>query len=148
MNDVMYFIDTNVLSHLSVPQRASRFFRDQCRVPSEVIYEAGGLVAAKLPNDVNYPTTVRVLGIVREIMATLPVGDTALVDLYGNKGSADPLLIACALDAIRQDSALLFGPTWTIASHDKALRVKAEELGVETRTREQFMDETQAAWGR
>lgn len=147
MKDSMYLIDTNVLSHLSTDQRASRFFRDRCRVPSEVIHEAGGLVAAKLPKEVIYPTTVRVLGVLRGVMATMPIGITALVDLYANKGNADPLLIACALDATRQDADLLFGPTWIVVSNDNAVRAKAEEFGVETRTREQFIDETRSAWG-
>lgn len=146
MSDVMYLLDNNVLSHLSPEQRASRFFRDQCRVPSEVIYEAGGLAEAKLPKEVEYPTTVRVLGILREIMATVPAGDTTLVNLYTNKGNADPLLIACALDAIRNDEQFLVRPIWLIVSNDKAVRAKADEFNIETRTREQLMDETWAEW--
>jgi len=146
MSEVMYLIDNNVLSHLSPEQRTSRFFRDQCRVPSEVIYEAGGLAEAKLPKEVEYPTTVRVLGILREIMATVPSGDIALVNLYTNKGNADPLLISCALDAIRNDEQFLVRPIWVIVSNDKAVLAKAGEFGIETRARAQFMDETRTAW--
>lgn len=148
MSEVIYLLDNNVLSHLSPGQRASRFFRERCRVPSEVIYEAGGPAEAKLPKEVEYPTTVRLLGILREVMATVPAGDMTLVDLYANKGNADPLLIACALDAIREDAKLLFGPTWSIVSNDKAVRAKAGEFDIETRTREQFMDETRSEWER
>jgi hypothetical protein len=79
-------------------------------------------------------------------MATVPVGNTELVDLYANKGSADPLLIACALDAIRQDADLLVAPIWVVVSNDKAVRATAEQLGVDTRTRAQFFDETRTQW--
>ena len=143
MSDVMYLLDNNVLSHLSPEQRATRFFRDQCRVPSEVIHEAGGAAEAKLPKEVEYPTTVRVLSILREVMATVPAGDMALVNLYANKGNADSMLIACALDAIREDEQFLVRPTWVIVSNDKAVLAKAREFNIETRTREQFIDEVQ-----
>lgn len=144
----MYLVDNNVLSHLSPPQRASRFFHDHCRVPREVIYEAGGLAKAKLPKDVEYPTTEQVLSILCEVMATVSTNDTTLVNLYANKGNADPMLIACALDAIRSEARLLFGPTWVIVSNDNAVRMKAQEFSVETRTREEFMNETRINWER
>lgn len=34
-------------------------------------------------------------------MATISIDDTSLVDLYANLGNADPILVACALDGIR-----------------------------------------------
>lgn len=33
------------------------------------------------------------------VMATVPPDDTGLINLYLNQGSADPLMVACALDA-------------------------------------------------
>lgn len=142
----MYLVDNNVLSHLSPAQRASRFFSERCRVPSEVIHEAGGPAEAALPKEVEYPVTVRLLDVLREIMSTVIPGDMSLVDLYANKGSADPLLIACALDATRDDERFLVRPTWVIVSDDKAVRRKASDFTIETRTREQFMDEARKEW--
>jgi hypothetical protein len=142
----MYLIDNNVLSHLSLSQRASRFFLEQCRVPSEVIREAGGLDAAGLSKGVEYPTTARVLNMLRDVMATVPVGDTTFVNLYANKGSADPLLIACALDAIHEGEQLLVAPTWIVVSNDNAVLSKASEFGIETRTREQFVEQSLESW--
>lgn len=42
MNEVMYLIDNNVLSHLSPAQRTRAFFHTHCRIPSEVLHEADG----------------------------------------------------------------------------------------------------------
>lgn len=142
----MYVLDNNVLSHLSPAQRTSRFLSERCRVPSDVIHEAGGPSEAALPKEVEYPITVRLIGVLREIMATVIPGDMSLVDLYANKGTADPLLIACAVDAIRNDEQFLVRPTWVIVSDDKAVRAKASDFTIETRTREQFMDEARREW--
>ncbi|OFI38597.1 hypothetical protein BIU82_04570 [Arthrobacter sp. SW1] len=135
MSEEMYLIDNNVLSHLSLAQRASEFFRTQCRLPSEVLHEAKGYPDTEVLKEVEYRTTASVLGHLRTVMATVPENDTALVNLYANKGSADPMLVACALDAMQETESLLFGPTCVIVSNDKAVRVKAAELGVESCTR-------------
>jgi hypothetical protein len=145
MNEVMYLIDNNVLSHLSLAQRTSEFFRTQCRIPSEVLHEADGYADDAL-KDVEYPTTANVLGFLQTVMATVHEDDTALVNLYANKGAADPLLVACALDGIQQSEKCLFGPTWIIVSNDNAVRVKASEFGVESCTREEFATRTNGQW--
>ena len=79
-------------------------------------------------------------------MGTVRKGDTALLNLYSNKGAADPMIIACALDAMREAAALLFGPNWIIVSNDNAVRAKAGELGVESCTREEFLSRTKSEW--
>lgn len=79
-------------------------------------------------------------------MATVPKDDTALVNLYANKGGADPLLVACALDGMQETADQLFGPNWIIVSNDKAVRAKASEFGVESFTREEFAARTQGRW--
>ncbi|MGE2728974.1 hypothetical protein ACQI4F_05835 [Mycolicibacterium vaccae] len=71
-------------------------------------------------------------------MATVHVADTSLVDLYANQGNADPLIVACALDARSQDEDKLFGPVWMIVSDDRAVREKAVEFCVEVRTSKEF----------
>lgn len=134
MNEEMYLIDNNVLSHLSPARRTSEFFRTQCRIPSEVLHEADGYSDAEVLKEVEYPTTASVLKFLQTVMATVTEEDTALVNLYANKGAADPLLVACALDGIRESEKCLFGPAWIIVSNDKAVRAKALELGVESCT--------------
>lgn len=145
MNEVMYLIDNNVLSHISPAQRTSVFFRTHCRIPSEVLYEADGYADAAL-KDVEYPTTANVLGFLRTVMATVSEDDTALVNLYANKGAADPLLVACALDGNQESEQFLFGPAWIIVSNDNAVRAKASEFGVESCTREEFAARTKGQW--
>lgn len=146
LNEEMYLVDNNVLSHLSPAQRASEFFNARCRIPSEVLHEAEGYPDRDVLKAVEYPTTAGVLNLLGTVMATVPEDDVELVNLYANKGAADPMLVACALDAMQEAASLLFGPTWVIVSNDKAVRAKATELGVESCTREEFAIRTQSAW--
>lgn len=133
-----YLIDTNALSSLTPLQRASDFFRERCRIPSEVLYEARFFPDIKSLKANEYPTTPRVLDILVSVMATVPAGDTKLVDLYRNRGNADPLVVACALDGARDSGGLLFGPSWVVVSRDRAVRDKACEFEIETITSDEF----------
>lgn len=133
-----YLIDSNALSKLTPEQRAGEFFLKNCLVPSEVLHEARWFPDVEQLKAVEYRTTARVLGVLREVMTTVPVGDTALVDLYANRGNADPLIVACAVDAKREVEEGLFGPTWAIVSNDNAVRAKAAEFGIEVRTSAEF----------
>lgn len=146
MNEAMYLLDNNALSHLTRAQRASGFFRERCRLPSEVLHEAKGYPDAEAFKQVEYPTTARVLERLRVVMGTERIGDTALLNLYSNKGAADPMIIACALDAIGEAASLLFGPCWIIVSNDNAVRAKAREFEVESCTREEFLTRTKGEW--
>lgn len=146
MNEEMYLIDNNALSHLSLAQRASEFFHTRCRIPSEVLHEAQGYPDSDALKAVEYPTTASVLRFLRTVMSTVAEDDTALVNLYANKGAADPILVACAMDAMQESASLLFGPTWAVVSNDKAVRAKAAELGVKSLTREEFISRTQHCW--
>jgi hypothetical protein len=145
MKEEMYLLDNNVLSHLSPTQRTSEFFREQCRIPSEVLHEADGYADDAL-KAVEYPTTMSVLKFLQKVMATVPEDDTTLVNLYANKGAADPLLVACALDGKQESESLLFGPRWIVVSNDKAVRAKASESGVDSCTREEFANRTKGSW--
>lgn len=146
IGEEMYLLDNNALSHLTRAQRASDFFFDRCRVPTEVIHEAAGYPDSESFGRAEYPTTPRVLEIVREIMTTLPPEDTSLVNLYSNLGAADPMLLACALHATEEAHAGLFGSRWVIVTNDKAVRGVALSLGVEAVSREQFQRATTGAW--
>lgn len=145
MNDAHHFLDNNVVSHLSKPQRESEFLCQYCHIPSEVLREAGSRHLQVL-RKVEYPTTPHVLEALREVMATVHVGDTRLVDLYANKGSADPLLVACALVETRRAELQLFAPQWIVVSDDNAVRATARVLGVEALSRDEFFSATATAW--
>lgn len=145
--EIFYLLDNNALNHLTRAQRASRYFLERCRLPSEVIHEAEGYGDAATFKRVEYPTTARVLEFARTVMATVPETDTKLVNLYSNKGAADPMLVACALDGTHETGLHLFGPSWVIVSNDKAVRATAAALGVEACTRDEFAERTRGAWG-
>ncbi|UCZ60145.1 hypothetical protein [Mycolicibacterium phocaicum] len=139
MKDNRYLIDCNALSKLTRKQRSSGFFRKNCRIPTEVLYEARWFPDIHQLSDVEYKTTGSVLVILAEVMATVPVGDKKLVDLYANQGNADPLIVACAVDATREREQQLFGETWAIVSDDKAVRAKANEFDIEILASEEFI---------
>lgn len=110
MNEDMYLLDNNALSHLSRAQRSSAFFRERCRLPSKVLLEAKGYLDAEAFNQVEWPTTAGVLKLLRMVMKTVPEGDTTLLNLYANKGAADPMIVACALDAMRENRGTTLWP--------------------------------------
>jgi len=134
-----YIIDNNALSRLKRHRRASDFFRRSCHIPTEVFHEARFLLDIEELRGNEYRTTPSVLTILIEVMATVPISDVKLVNLYANRGNADPLVVACAVDGQRKSNKRLFGPAWVVVSNDKALQAKAAEFGIEVRTNEEFI---------
>lgn len=132
MTFIWYLLDNNVLTKLTRDQRASTFVRDRCRIPTEVLYEAQGFPDIRELRALEFRVTAQVLECVREVMRTLTPGDVKLVDLYRNKGNADPLIIATALTATRQSQETLFGEDWQVVTDDLGIRAKASELGVKS----------------
>ena len=65
-------------------------------------------------------------------MATVDVGDITLVDLYGNKGAADPGLVATVLAAADAQDGYLLPDSWTIVTADKAVLDLSARNGVTT----------------
>lgn len=80
------------------------------------------------------------LGLLIDVMASVPIGETSFVDLYANLGNADPLVVASALDGQPGEEERLFGPTWIVVSGDKAVQAKAEEFGLSVLTNLEFKD--------
>lgn len=139
MTDYRYLVDNNVLSTLSRDQRASSFFHTHCYIPDEVLYEARGFPDIEELKTRRYEMTDGVLRHLILVMKTVPVTSTKLVDLYANRGNADPIIVACALDAQSQNEDKLFGPTWVVISDDDAVRSKADEFEIERRSGREFV---------
>ncbi|QTE30886.1 hypothetical protein [Pengzhenrongella sicca] len=130
MNQTMYLVDSNALVALARHRILSAYFRAHCRVTADVLWEAREHPEqSALAEDV-CELTPAVLEQVRAVMKTVDVGDTGLVDLYKNKGTADPGLIASALDAIAADEGKLLGDTWILVTNDRAVEAKAVEFGI------------------
>ena len=127
-----YLVDNNALIALKRDFVTSAFFRAHCQVTTDVLREAnehphlGQLKAGA------YALTPAVLEQVRTVMASVEVGDIGLVDLYGNKGAADPGLIASALDAIAVGEDALFSDEWVIVTNDGGVEKAAALHGVAT----------------
>lgn len=127
-----YLVDNNALIALKRDRVASDFFRDKCQVTTDVLFEA-----AEHPHFTRlkmgaYPLTPSVLEQIRAVMATVQVGDTSVIDLYGNKGTADPGLVASALDAAGASDGTLFHEEWIIVTNDKGVEHAAGQHGVGT----------------
>lgn len=138
MIDYVYLVDNNALVALTQRQRSSEFFRSHCYLPDEVLREARGFPDSDALEDRRYETTVSVLRHLVSVMETVSATDTKLVDLYANRGNADPLIIACALDGKAQNEDKLFGPHWVVVSDDKAVRAKATEFEIDVLTAAEF----------
>lgn len=132
MNQTFYLVDSNALVALRRERIRSDFFRSYCRVTDDVLREAYEHPDAALLSKGRYDLTPSVLEWVRDVMKSVAVGDTALVDLYGNKGAADPGLVASALDARALDEGHLFVDTWVIVTNDRAVEASAALHNIET----------------
>ena len=132
MNRTLYLVDNNALVALRRERIRSAFFRSYCRVTDDVLREAREHPDQPFLSQNRYEITPNVLEQIRRVMQTVEVGDTSLVDLYGNKGAADPGLIASALDAIALDAERLFADTWVLVTNDRAVEAKAAGLDITT----------------
>lgn len=131
MSDIKYLVDNNALLTLGAKRVASTYFSQCCRVPEEVAHEAGARRARRL-TPLTVPMSPRILTEVVAVMKTVPVGDRDLIDLYGNKGAADPILVATALALNNPERPSLFDDEWVIVTSDGAVRDKAGEFGIKT----------------
>lgn len=84
--------------------------------------------------------SARVLEHLRNVMRSMPPGDHSLVDLYRNNATADPILIACALDAIDVSRSTLFPEERVDVSDDAAVCAMAEHFGIPTETSITFIE--------
>lgn len=137
--DAYYLLDNNVVSHLSRRDLGSALFTERCRVPSEVLHEARGNRHRGLLDAVEYRTDAAVLGALVDVLRTVSPSDTKLLDLYANKGNADPILVACGLVESRKSALMLVQPLWYVVSNDSHVRTRAEALGLRSMTRESFL---------
>lgn len=136
----IYVIDNNALTFLGRTHRASTFFKQHCRIPSEVLHEAEGFPDIEELRQLEYRTTPDMLVALIDVMASVPVDDRSLVDLYANRGNADPLVVACALDGQqRGEEGALFSLTWNVVSGDKAVLAAARRFGLPVLTNQEFL---------
>lgn len=131
-------VDTNTLSQLGERRRASGFFLENAVIPEEVLREAEGLPDIGSLRENTHPTTPEVIHWLAKVMATIPDTDTTLVDLYANRGNADPLVVACAMEGQEHDNNYLEAPEWFVVTDDAAVRVKSNEFGLEVLSNSQF----------
>ena len=130
MSETHYMLDTNALSRLTRAERASRFVRGRCGITDDVLWESRDLADAAQLKTLVQPMTTHALRVIQKIMSEVPVGDLKLINLYSNKGAADPGLVACALAATTCSNDTLFRKEWTVVTDDAEVRTTAERFDV------------------
>lgn len=135
-----YLLDNNALFRIPRAMRMSNELRKVARLPSEVIHETGPYATRYDLPSLEYKATPSVLRRLKDVMDQVPAGDMSLIDLYAGEGAADPLLVACALDAAEQRSQVLVGEVYTVVSDDIAVRATCERLQVSWMSAADFAD--------
>lgn len=118
----VFVVDTNALSEIGRRRRESAFFRDRVKIPGEVLHEASGFPDVDALRSRLYPASPSMFEWLQRVMEVVPVDDTTLVDLYADRGGADPILVACALDGRAHDSQFIDAPEWVVVTGDDAVR--------------------------
>lgn len=132
MTRTLYLVDNNALATLKQQRIRSAFFTEHCRLTTDVLREANEHPDLTVLQTTEYAVSPDVLEQMRTVMKAVDPDDTGLVDLYRNKGMADPGLIASALNAMEAERQTLLPDKWVIVTNDRAVRAKAAELGVPT----------------
>lgn len=138
MSGYRFLLDANVFNLLTDADISSQFFRNYCRIPDEVLFEVRG----KFPDSLDpyrYPMSSEVLTLTAKVMEGLENQGIGLINLYQNKGAADPLLIACAMDANQSESTKLFRFQWVAVTDDAQVRAEARKHDVETMSGIEFL---------
>lgn len=139
MSEVHYLLDTNALSRLSRSERAGRFVRARCGITEDVLWESRDLADAEQLKSLVQPMTAHALTVIQEIMAEVPIGDLKLINLYANKGAADPGLVACAIAAATRSNDTLFQQDWVVVTDDGEVRTTAVRFEVDWMSSSDFV---------
>lgn len=133
MNETLYLLDTNALTRLTSSRIQSEFFSAQCHVTSDVLFEAEGfrehdkerIRAATIEPSVEF------FKLLEEVMRSEVPKDIRLVDLYRNKGTADPGLLATILEKIAGERGKFFPDRRVLVTDDHAVIAKATQFLIE-----------------
>lgn len=128
--ETRYLVDNNALNVLRRRHIQTAFFRDHCQVTTDVLWEAREHPEEAALKRNSRPQTAALVAHIRDVMKTVAAGDTRLVDLYGNKGAADPGLVGSILEATADDANKLISEVWTLVTKDRAVAIKAAEFGI------------------
>lgn len=135
-----YIIDTNVLNKIDVHERATQFFTTSCLFPDAVLDEASGFPDIEDLRKLRYPTTAELLRILMEVMTTIDIKNKRVVNLWQNKGAADPVLTAVVLHAREQQKDCMLKDKWVIVTDDKGVRDLAEKHEIEVLSGDHFRE--------
>lgn len=123
-----YVVDTNALIQLRKFRRSSAFFKRNVVIPAEVLREAEKFSDYGSLRDLVPPVTARTFAWLGKVLSSVDPEDFKLVDLYANKGGADPFVVACALEGREIEDQYIDPSEWIVVTDDSAVRQKAVEF--------------------
>ena len=132
MNETKFLVDNNALVMLTASRIRSEFFRENCSVTADVLWEASENPEHSFLATIVIAATPALLEQIRVVMKSVEPGDTGLVDLYKNLGTADPGLVASALEARAADDGKFFADEWVLVTNDHAVEKLAAAFNVST----------------
>ncbi|MGJ5589787.1 hypothetical protein ACSBQY_00975 [Micrococcus lylae] len=135
----IYLLDNNVISRMTPIQRSSQFVRERCFITEDVAHEGRGY-AEDLASIRVIRRSAGMLAHLARIMRLIAPSDTSLVDLYANKGAADPVLIATALEGMEAERDRLFQHKIRVVTEDRAVRRLSTDVGVDVLSLEEFLE--------
>lgn len=134
-----FMLDNNVLVALTKSELNSEIVKSRCRVPAAVVAEAAGWHGPELLVSITYDYSESVFGLVSEVMQTIHTSNKRLVNYSRNKGTADPFVIASALDATEQSQEKLVQEEWHVVSEDNEVRRVAALNGLSSLRKNAFL---------
>lgn len=131
MIDTTFLVDNNALTALTTRRIESDFFRTHCVITPDVLWEASGRKEQAALESSLVEMDAGSFALLRDVMSTLAIGDVELVNLFRNKGSADPMLVAVILQARHRQEGMLLSTDWVLVTDDKPLLRKAREFDID-----------------
>ncbi|KKQ81498.1 MAG: hypothetical protein UT05_C0015G0007 [Parcubacteria group bacterium GW2011_GWF2_38_76] len=130
-----YLLDTVSITEIQNKDKnffTSNFYRDNCFVPEEIVFELESPQNEYLLDKLKkktYPISSEILKYLPIVMGEMNL-DNVVIDLYQNKGNGDVFCLAIAFCENSKNQDKLLPDDWLIVSNDLGLAKLAKTLGV------------------
>lgn len=132
-----YLIDETPAASLKNEWMRTDFFKENCFVPEEIIYELRDNYELDL-NELKksqIPVSYDILNTLQIVMA-----QAKIVKLYQNEGNGDALIIATAMAMRNLENTKLIKDEWVIVTSDKGVVTLAKNLAIRCIGKDDFYD--------
>ena len=133
--ETKYLIDETPAASLKDEWIMTNFFKKNCFIPEEIIYELRDnyeLDLVELRKN-QIPVSYDILNELQIVMA-----QAKAVKLYQNEGNGDALIIATALVMKNKENAKLIKDEWIIVTSDKGVITLAKNFAIKCISKDEF----------